>query len=60
MKQVTLKLVKSPATYIVGWFIIIGFLAALLTSCRSYSTCDAYGDNNDDTPSDVATVQVAK
>ena len=46
MKQLTVKLVKSPLTYVIGWFIIIFALAAILSSCATgYVGCDAYGQN---------------
>tara|TARA_R110001632_G_scaffold94810_2_gene200841 strand:- start:145 stop:372 length:228 start_codon:yes stop_codon:yes gene_type:complete len=46
MKQITIKLVKSPATYIVAWFILIFALASILSSCATgYVGCDAYGQN---------------
>ena len=44
MKQITIKLAKSPATYIVAWFILIFALASILSSCATgYVGCDAYG-----------------
>ena len=46
MKHLTVKLVKSPLTYVIGWFIIIFALASILSSCATgYVGCDAYGQN---------------
>lgn len=49
MKQLTIKLVKSPLTYVVGWFILIFAVAAILSSCATgYVGCDAYGQQSID------------
>ena len=49
MKQLTVKLAKSPLTYVVGWFIVIFTLAAILSSCATgYVGCDAYGQQSID------------
>jgi len=46
MKQLTVKIVKSPLTYVIGWFILIFALASILQSCATgYIGCDAYGQN---------------
>ncbi len=47
MKQLTIKLAKSPLTYVIGWFILIFALATMFSSCATgYVGCDAYGQQS--------------